>query len=111
MVKLAEYLSMSRPIVAFDLAESRLSAGEAALYATPNQAASFAARIDELLEDPERRSRMGSLGRERVEQVLSWQRSEEQLLAAYERTLGLGRRPRLQTLLREDRGRLEPQCS
>jgi len=89
MVKLGEYLAMSRPIVAFDLTESRLAAQDAALYATPNEPSAFAACIDDLLSDPDRRRQMGALGRERVEQTLCWERSEEQLLAAYERTLAL----------------------
>jgi glycosyltransferase involved in cell wall biosynthesis len=92
MMKIAEYSAMSRPIVAFDLQESRLSAGEAAVYAVPNEPSSFAGRIDELLSDPQLRARMGSAGRERAERALCWERSEEQLLAAYANTLALGSR-------------------
>lgn len=87
MVKIAEYLAMSRPVVAYDLLESRRSAGDAALYATPNNVVSFAARIEELLDDPGRRAVMGAIGRERVEETLSWGRSQVQLLAAYRRAL------------------------
>ena len=34
MVKIPEYMAMGRPIVSYDLIESRASAGDAALYAT-----------------------------------------------------------------------------
>jgi glycosyltransferase involved in cell wall biosynthesis len=86
MVKIAEYMAMSRPIVSFDLAESRVSAGGAAVYAAGGDESRFAALVDELLSDPERRSRMGAEGRARAEQ-LSWDRSEAALLAAYDRAL------------------------
>ncbi|MHB1836296.1 MAG: glycosyltransferase family 4 protein [Solirubrobacteraceae bacterium] len=94
MVKLGEYLAFGRPVVAFDLAESRLAAGEAALYAHANDPAAFASAIEVLLDDPDRRMSMGACGRRRARTLLSWQRSEERLLAAYEQTLALGRRPR-----------------
>jgi glycosyltransferase involved in cell wall biosynthesis len=85
MMKIAEYMAFARPIVSFDLAESRFTADEAALYAPPNDEQAFADFISALLDDPESRSRMGALGRRRVEEALSWERSEAALLAAYER--------------------------
>ncbi len=83
MVKIAEYLAMSCPVVAYDLIESRRSAGDAAVYAIPNKVSSYAAKIEELLDDPERRGSMGAIGRERVERELSWECAQVQLLAAY----------------------------
>ncbi|HEX4034195.1 MAG TPA: glycosyltransferase family 4 protein [Solirubrobacteraceae bacterium] len=83
LVKIAEYMAMSRPIVSYDLTESRVTAEDAALYARANDPAAFADAINELLDDPERRAQMGRAGRERVEQYLSWERSSVQLLAAY----------------------------
>jgi glycosyltransferase involved in cell wall biosynthesis len=87
MNKILEYMACGRPIVAFDLLEARRSAGEAALYATPNDEAEMARCINELLNDPADRERRGRIGRERIEGDLSWQRSEEALLAAYEYAL------------------------
>lgn len=94
MTKIAEYMAMSRPVVAFDLRESRFTAAEAAVYAEPNDVAAFAARIAELLDDPERRAEMGRIGRERVERELSWEHSEHNLVAAYSRVLGSHASPR-----------------
>jgi len=93
MIKVVEYMGMGRPVVAFDLAETRFSAGEAALYATANDDTSFADCVERLLDDPELRERMGELGRSRVAGPLSWTESETALLAAYERVLER-RRPR-----------------
>lgn len=87
MVKIAEYLAISRPVVAYDLRESRRAAGDAAVYAAPNEVDSFAHRITELLDDPDRRAVMGRIGRERVEQSLSWERSEMALIDAYRQAL------------------------
>jgi glycosyltransferase involved in cell wall biosynthesis len=87
MIKIAEYMAMGCPIVAFDLAESRVTAGSAAVYAEPNDASSFARCIDDLLDDPDRRAAMGAHGRERVENGLGWGHSQRHLLEAYARAL------------------------
>jgi glycosyltransferase involved in cell wall biosynthesis len=87
MNKIVEYMAMGRPVVAYDLVEARVSAGDAALYAKANDAVSFAACIEELLERPEQAAAMGARGRARVADALSWERSEQALLAAYDRAL------------------------
>ena len=84
MNKTLEYMAVGVPVVAFDLAETRVSAGDAAVYATPNDPDELARLTLDLLDDPERRARMASIGMERVAGPLSWERSAEQLLAAYE---------------------------
>lgn len=93
LIKVAEYMAAGCAIVSFDLQESRITAGDAAAYAEPNDISSFAARIDELLDDADARRRMGETGRERVEQFYSWEHSKAALLAVYERVLsGNGQR-------------------
>ena len=84
MIKTMEYMAMSKPVVAFDLIESRFSAGEAALYATPNSIEDLADKIETLLDNEELRLHMGSIGRKRIEEELSWEHSKKNLLAAYE---------------------------
>jgi glycosyltransferase involved in cell wall biosynthesis len=84
MNKIMEYMAMSRPIVSFDLREARVSAGDAALYARPNDELEFARLVARLLDDPRERARMGALGQARVAGPLSWERSRAALLAAYE---------------------------
>ncbi|MGW2962375.1 glycosyltransferase family 4 protein [Streptomyces sp. NPDC001220] len=83
MNKVLEYMAMGRPIVSFDLKEARVSAGDAAVYAPANDEAEFAELIALLLDDPEKRTRMGKIGQERVSGPLSWQNSQASLLAAY----------------------------
>lgn len=83
MTKMMDYMAMGRPIVAFDLPEQRYSAQEAALYVTPNDERQFAVALQTLMDDPERRRRMGEIGRRRVEQELAWQHSAVNLLHAY----------------------------
>lgn len=85
MNKIMEYMALGKPIVQFDLAEGRFSAQEASLYAQKNDAQDMAAKIVELLDDPDRRARMGEFGRRRVENELEWRYEVPKLLAAYER--------------------------
>jgi glycosyltransferase involved in cell wall biosynthesis len=90
MVKISEYMAMSTPFVSFDLAESRVGAGEAALFAPSGDHAAFADLIEELLVDPARRAAMGAAGRRRALESLAWEHQERSLLAAYSRALSLG---------------------
>ncbi len=94
MNKIMEYMTLEKPTVLFDLTEGRASAGEAALYALPNDPQDFAAKLAELIVDPARRDEMGRLGRARVLEQLSWAHSVPQLLAAYDRLFSrMGRPP------------------
>jgi glycosyltransferase involved in cell wall biosynthesis len=92
MNKVVEYMAMSCPLVSFDLHEARVTAQDAAVYAFDNDEAQFARLIEELLDDPERRELMGKIGRQRVEQSLSWDVSRDNLLAAYDELLARPRR-------------------
>ncbi|HYD58217.1 MAG TPA: glycosyltransferase family 4 protein [Burkholderiales bacterium] len=83
MNKIMEYMALGKPVVQFDLAEGRFSAREASLYARKNDVDDFAARILELLDDPEKRKAMGAFGRRRVVEELEWRYEAPKLLAAY----------------------------
>ena len=87
MNKVMEYMALEKPVVAFDLTETRVSCGEAALYANPNSVTDLASKILEFADNPELRSQMGQMGRKRVENELAWPYSVPNLLAAYRRTL------------------------
>jgi glycosyltransferase involved in cell wall biosynthesis len=84
MNKILEYMSVARPIAAFDLVESRVSAGEAAVFARPDDEHDLADQILALLAHPERRERMGRFGRCRIENELGWEHQKGHLLAAYQ---------------------------
>ena len=85
MNKIVEYMALGKPIVQFDLTEGKVSAGEASLYAKPNDARDMADCITRLLADPAARARMGTLGRARVVDTLEWKHQEPILLAAYDK--------------------------
>jgi len=87
MNKVVEYMAMGRPVVSFDLVETRVSADEAAVYVKDNDELAFAKAIDALLQDPERRRQMGEVGRHRVQQELSWEVSHRALVRFYEQLL------------------------
>lgn len=84
MNKIMEYMAVGKPIVQFEMTEGRFSAQEASLYAAPNDPRDFAARILQLLDDPEACRRMGEFGRRRMETELDWRFSREALVRAYE---------------------------
>ncbi|HET9861974.1 MAG TPA: glycosyltransferase family 4 protein [Steroidobacteraceae bacterium] len=87
MNKVMEYMALGKPLVQFDLTEGRVSAGDAAWYARPNDVADLAQKMVALLADEDARQRMSASGRERIEHVLSWQHEAPRLLAAYEHLL------------------------
>jgi glycosyltransferase involved in cell wall biosynthesis len=83
MNKLMEYMALGKPTVAFDLAETRYSGQEAALYVRPNDEFDFARQVSWLLDNPAERERMGEAGRRRVREALAWEYSAQELLRAY----------------------------
>jgi len=93
MNKTMEYMSFGIPVVAFDLRETRVSAGAAAAYASPNDVSDLACTIVRLLDDPERRAQMARLGRERVVRELEWEHQRGAYLRVYADLVAAGRRP------------------
>lgn len=84
MNKVLEYMTFGKPMVSFDLTESKYSARGGALYVTPNDEIEFGEKIIQLLGDPELRKEMGRKGRERIESKLCWELTGRNLLDAYE---------------------------
>ena len=91
MNKTMEYMAFELPVVAFDLRETRVSAGDAAVYVTPNDVREYAAAIVALMDDEPRRSLLGKLGRARVEQELAWSHQERAYVGVYRRLTGDGK--------------------
>lgn len=87
MNKIMEYMAFGKPVVQFEVAEGRVSARDASLYAKPNDPVDMADKILELLADPQRCRKMGEYGRARVENELSWPHQIEPLIAAYRKAL------------------------
>jgi glycosyltransferase involved in cell wall biosynthesis len=87
MIKIAEYMAMAKPIVAFDLTENRFTAQEAGLFVRASDELEFARALAQLMDDPVRRETMGRFGRRRVETTLAWSHSAPRLLDAYRRVL------------------------
>lgn len=83
MIKVPEYMAMGKPIASYDLPETRVSAGDAALYAESGEPEALARCAQELLSDRSRRREMGERGQRRVT-GLSWHHSSQALLAAYQ---------------------------
>jgi glycosyltransferase involved in cell wall biosynthesis len=83
-IKVMEYMALGKPMVSFDLKETRTSAAEAALYVPPNEEAKFAEAIAQLMDDPEARRRMGEYGKARVHKQLGWHVTSRNLVKAYD---------------------------
>ncbi len=89
MNKTMEYMAFELPVVAYDLTETRVSSQDAALYVAPNDFTAYARAVSTLLDDSQRRTAMGRIGRERVERYLAWHHQAVAYLGVYERLLGV----------------------
>jgi glycosyltransferase involved in cell wall biosynthesis len=58
--------------------------GLAAEVVTPGDVAELTRALERLLDDPERRARLGAAGRRRVEELFSWKAVAEKTAAAYD---------------------------
>jgi glycosyltransferase involved in cell wall biosynthesis len=90
MIKIPEYMAMGCPVVSYDLHESRVSAGDAAVFVTPGDHAALGAALGAVLDDPAQREAMAAAGLAAVRDTLAWQHQVPALLAAYERATAGG---------------------
>ena len=86
-IKTMEYMAMSKPTVAFDLPENRHSAGDSAVYASANEVIELANLTRDLMDDEDRRKRMGQIGRKLVEEKFAWDHQSEHLVSLYDSLL------------------------
>jgi len=84
MNKIMEYMALGKPLVQYDLTEGRVSAGDASLYATPNDEEDLTRQVIQLIDAPELRAELGKRGRARIEQSLAWSYEAPKLLQAYD---------------------------
>jgi hypothetical protein len=98
LIKTMEYMAQGKPIVAFDLPETRYSAQDAAIYLAPGDERGFAQALSELMDDPARRAVMGLAGRQRAEEKLAWRHQVPNLLSVYERLTGCAATPHGSTI-------------
>ena len=87
-IKIMEYMALGKPIVTYDLKETRWSAQGAALYIKPNNELEFAEGIVLLMDRPDLRAQMGEFGLQRVHHDLKWDVVGQNLVRAYEALLG-----------------------
>lgn len=104
MNKTLEYMAFGLPAVAFDLTETRVSAGDAALYVQDEGPEAFAEAICSLLDDPARREAMGETGAARVRDHLAWDHQADAYVAVFDRLTG---RAHATTAVASGRGRRE----
>ena len=88
MNKTLEYMAFELPVVAFELKETRVSAGDAAVYVRDGDLDGYADAISELLDDEERRRDMGQRGRRRIEDEFAWQHQAPRYVDVYKALLG-----------------------
>jgi glycosyltransferase involved in cell wall biosynthesis len=81
-VKVMEYLAAGLPIVAFDATETAGLAGDAARYAPKEDVAEMARLIDELIDSPVTRMRIGQIGQARVTDFIAWEHQAGRYVAA-----------------------------
>ena len=82
-IKIMEYMLAGKPIVAFDLDETRESVGDTAILIEPGNLRGFADAINELVEDPIKRNTLGDRARDRIIKKLNWQNSSDILKSTY----------------------------
>ncbi|CCH79359.1 Glycosyl transferase group 1 (fragment) [Nostocoides japonicum T1-X7] len=86
------------PSVSFDLAETRVSAGDSALFVADGDLNGFVDAIELLLDDPELRVDLGMKARHRVETILDWRPQAHRYVCAFDAVLGLVRGPAMPEL-------------
>jgi glycosyltransferase involved in cell wall biosynthesis len=85
--KVANYMAMGLPIVAFDTPVNREMLGDAAYYAAAADQSAFTAQLRRALHEPRRAAELAAAARRRAVSMLSWQRSAEQIEAVYRAAL------------------------
>ncbi len=86
-IKIMEYMACGKPIVAFDLGETRASVGDAAILVEPGNLQEFARALLNLIEDPQKRFTLGSMARDRIVNGLNWETASSKLTMVHDNLL------------------------
>ena len=84
-IKIIEYMAAGKPVVAFDLTETRFSTSALARLVPPGDVEAFARAVKSLIDDEEMRKALGKKASERVVNELNWGSSSLNLHTAYKR--------------------------
>jgi glycosyltransferase involved in cell wall biosynthesis len=82
-IKVMEYMLSGKPVVAFDLDETRFTVAEAGVLVEPNNLIHFAKAIQELIENPSKRRSLGQMARSRILNGLNWDNASKEMMRAY----------------------------
>lgn len=82
-IKIMEYMSAGKPIVGFNLEESRESVGNAAVLVQPGDLYQFAVAIENLIVNPFEQKRLGKEAQNRIIKTLNWTNASKTLIEAY----------------------------
>jgi glycosyltransferase involved in cell wall biosynthesis len=82
--KILNYMACALPTVAFDTPQAREFMAQFGSYAERGSAESLAARISELLQNPERARTLGQALRTRAGQRFSWDDAARRIVAVYD---------------------------
>jgi glycosyltransferase involved in cell wall biosynthesis len=91
MNKTMEYMAFAVPVLAFDLKETRVSAGDAAVYVGPGDVEAFAKSLGALLDDDAQRADMAVQARRRAAAELDWRPQARAYVGVYDALLGVSR--------------------
>jgi glycosyltransferase involved in cell wall biosynthesis len=83
MNKVFEYMALGLPFVQFDLAQSRLEAGDAGFVAAEPTPEAMAQAILSLLANEALRKRMSEIGKERANREFRWETEKQTLVEHY----------------------------
>ena len=70
----------SKPIVQYEMQESKFVAQNAALYVEPDNLEDFSEKILILADNPEKCKKMGNFGNKRLQQYFTWEQAEIEYL-------------------------------
>ncbi len=85
--KIYNYMAMGLPVVAFDAEPNREILGDLGIYARSGDEDDFAAKVIDLLCEPERGRALGTALRAHAVEALSWDARVHELLTVYDRVL------------------------